>query len=301
MHPAFELDWNLIRSFVAVAQAGSLAAGARHLGVSHPTAARHIQQLEEALGFTLFSRTSAGLVPNELGDQVRQAALAMHDAALAFRSVSEQVRHDPVPRVRLGVAESLAELLPDLMFAHGSGAEAGVAVDLIVAGDLLNLLQRDADMALRHVRPEQQELLCKKVGVLRLGLYAHADYVARQGVWDGTQTGEHSFIDDLTRASLVHGAAVRGISIAEEQLVFRSDSVACRRAAVRSGWGIAALPRWMARIEQDWVELIPEQPAIEIDVWLVARPEVRHSLHLRQLFTSLGDALQSQLCAPDAH
>ncbi len=299
MHPAFDLDWNLVRSFVAVARAGSLAGGARALGITHPTIARHVQQLEEQLGFALFSRTGQGLQLNEPGAKLKDAAEHMHDSALAFQSVTDRVRDNPVGRLRLGVSEVFAELLPDVImaefFARESSACDGVALDLVVNNELLNLLRREADMALRHVQPDQQELLCKRVGALRLGLFASEAYVARHGELTRDNAAQHRFIDGLNRAYLVEGAAAQGMHLTSGQLAFRSDSVACRRAAVRSGWGVAALPLWMAGQERGWIQVFTDMEPVELPVWLVARPEVRDNRHLRQMFTGLGAALQSAL------
>ena len=299
MHPAFDLDWNLVRSFVAVARAGSLAGGARTLGITHPTIARHVQQLEEQLGFALFSRTGQGLQLNEPGSKLKAAAEHMHDSALAFQSVTDVVRDNPVGRLRLGVSEVFAELLPDVIMAqflaHEGAGCRGVALDLVVNNDLLNLLRREADMALRHVQPDQQELLCKRVGVLRLGLFASEAYVARRGALTRETVDQHQFVDGLNRAYLWEGAAERGMQLTPHQLAFRSDSVACRRAAVRSGWGIAALPLWMAEQEPGWVQVMTDVEPVELPVWLVARPEVRDNRHLREMFSGLGAALQSAL------
>ena len=77
VHPAYNLDWNLVRTFLAVANGGSLAAGAATLGMTHPTAARHVQQLEGHLGMALFSRTAKGLKLNEAGLKLERAAREM--------------------------------------------------------------------------------------------------------------------------------------------------------------------------------------------------------------------------------
>ena len=168
-------------------------------------------------------------------------------------------------------------------------------VDMVVTDDTVNLLQRDADIALRHVRPQQQELLCKRVGRLEMGLFARADYVAKQGVINADNLARHRFIDGVSRDYLVRGAAKRGLEIAEHQVVLRSDSLACQRAAVRSGWGIAVVPLWMAARETDWVSVFSEDEVIDIDVWLVARPEVRDNDRLFDVYRMLGEGLGQHL------
>lgn len=292
-HPAFDLDWNLVRTFVAVAKGGSLAAGARSLGITHPTAARHIQMLEEALGVTLFTRSGKGLILNDIGEALQEVTSNMHASAMAVKSQIELLRAAPVPSIRLGVSEILADLLPQLMIMELGNAHS--RVDMLVSNDLVNLLQREADMAVRHVRPDQQELLCKRIGELSMGAFASSAYVQERGLLSFDNVTEHRFIDGLSRDYLVRGAAQRGMQIAPEMIAFRSDSLSCQRAAVRAGWGIAVVPLWVAAQEADWVPVLDEKWVIDLDVWLVARPEVRDHPNMKKTFSRLGEALQDQL------
>ena len=122
-HPGFSFDWNLIRTFVAVAEMGSLAKGARSLGITHPTAARHVQLLEEQVGFSLFTRTSHGLALNEAGARMVENAREMHVRALEFQAESDRVRTRPIERIRVTVSEVLAELLSDVILTELDPAE----------------------------------------------------------------------------------------------------------------------------------------------------------------------------------
>ncbi|NKB97013.1 MAG: LysR family transcriptional regulator [Pseudomonadales bacterium] len=295
-HPAFNLDWNLVRTFVAVAHAGSLAAGAKHVGITHPTAARHIQTLEEKLGFNLFSRTSQGLKLNDVGKQVADAAQDMHASALAFQASTERVRAKPVDRVRIGVSEILAELLPVLLLKSADASEP-LAIDMVVSNNLLNLLNRDADFAVRHVRPEQQELVCKRVGLLAMGAYASREYASKFDAEKFSDFASHQFIEGLTRDYLTRGAAKQGLGIDDKQIMFRTDSVASQRAAISAGWGVGVLPVWMGQREEDWVSVFPDGGVIDMDVWLVARPEVRDNDTLKSAFSALGQALEDNLAS----
>ena len=156
-HPAYDLDWNLIRSFEAVASAGSLAGGARLLGIAHPTIARHIQNLEEHLGVALFSRTKQGLVLNSAGERLLRTAELMQEHALAFQNAADTLDARPVASVRITVSEMMAEILPHLALPSVLEADGAMpALEMIVTNDQLNLLDRDADIALRHARPDQR-------------------------------------------------------------------------------------------------------------------------------------------------
>ena len=295
-HPAYELDWNLVRTFVAVAHAGSLSSGAKSLGITHPTAARHIQTLEEALGCNLFSRTSQGLKLNDVGQQVAESARDMYDSALAFQASTERVRVKPIERVSVGVSELLAELIPLLMISQDDNEQRDQpSIDLLVSNNLVNLLNRDADFAVRHVRPEQQELVCKRVGVLPMGAYASPSYAESFTADTLADFSNHRFIEGLSRDYLTRGAAKQGIVIEPEQVVFRTDSVASQRAAVDAGWGVGVFPVWMGRRASEWIPIIPEERVIDMDVWLVARPEVRDNDALKSVFAHLGAALEENL------
>jgi DNA-binding transcriptional LysR family regulator len=202
-------------------------------------------------------------------------------------------------RVRISVGDVLAELLPEVMLSElKDEGEPGLSIDMLVTNDLVNLLQRDADIALRNIRPSQQELLCKKLGSLQMGVYAHRDYLAKYGMLSLKNIARHRFIDGLTRDYLRRGAAQRGLEISADQIVMRSDSVPCKRAAVRAGWGIAVFPQWMAADEPDWVCVFAAEEVIDMDVWLIARPEVRESQQLFGLFKRLSDSLAARLVSP---
>jgi DNA-binding transcriptional LysR family regulator len=236
------------------------------------------------------------LVPNDAGQRLDDAARNMHKSALAFQATSDTLRDIPQHRVRISVAEILAELLPAVMLSEiGMSAPFSLSIDMMVTNETLNLLERDADIALRHSRPEQQELICKRVGALEMGVFAHRDYVSKYGPLSRESLPRHRFIDGLNRDYLVRGAAQRGLEIDAEQILLRSDSIACQRAAVRAGWGIAAFPLWMARQEPEWLSVFAEEEGLHIEVWLVARPEIRDSLHLQNLFSRLGEGITQHL------
>lgn len=295
-HGAFDLDWNLIRSFVAVARAGSLAAGARQLGVAHPTVARHLQQLEESLGFSLFARSPRGLLLNEAGDRLFAAAAPMQDAALSLRNTVDTMGSRPPERVRITVADLLAELLPTLTStAPSQMPELGVTVDVLVTSNRLNLLEREADIALRHVRPTQQELICRRVGIIRMNAFASSGYIRTFGQMSRGASSSHRLIESIGAGGFLDVLRSQGFGVADEQVVFRSDSLACQKSAAKAGWGIGAFPEALVRPDDGLVQAMSEGTPVDIPVWLVARPEVRENVTMKALFDQIGAALEQRL------
>lgn len=294
--PAFDLDWNLVRSFVAVAQNGSLAAAARQLGLAHPTVARHVQQLEAALGLVLFDRTTHGLTLTTDGDLLARQAAAMQREALAFERLTDSVRDQPLATIRITVAEILMELIPQLLApSMGPDSEQPGSIEYIVADEQLNLLERQADLALRHVRPVQQDLICRRVGGIGMVACAHRDYLDRHGPVARDSAPGHWFIDAAAAARFQKGAATVGFHFDDAQIRFRSDSLLAQRAAMLAGWGIAALPAQMLAELPEVVPLFDGDVAVELDVWLVARPEIRNAHRMKTVFDALGDSLAGRL------
>lgn len=294
---ADSLDWNLVRTFVAVVRGGSLSAGARELGLAHPTVARHIQQLEEALGLVLFDRTRAGLQINDAGARLAAAARAMQRGALAFESVSDEVRRAPVSHVRVTAAELISDALPQMLAGALDAVQdldAEFQVELQVTNSRLNLLQRDADFAVRHGQPDQQELIARRVGSLCMNLYASRDYIAQFGPVTPENLAEQRFIDGMSEPHMSNAMASQGMTLDPRQLVFKSDSILSWRSAMLAGFGIAGLPEHVANDERACV-IDPGRDPFSIDVWLVARPEVRNNAGLKAVFDALGEQLYAFL------
>lgn len=286
------LDWNLVRTFVAVADTGSLAAGARSLGLAHPTAARHIQQLEASLGLSLFDRRPTGLVLNEAGDRLAASARAMLLSAQAFEEASLRAGGRSSGPVRITASELLADIFPGLLAAtrQSPGGEL-INVELIIANHQLNLLARDADIAIRHVRPEQQDLICRRVSGLPFGLYASDGYIEEQGVPSLENLSEHWFVDGVVAPRFARQAERLGYRIPRERFLFRSDSFIGQLNAAAAGWGIAGLPVHAATTRSGLRRVLQDAPVNELEMWLVARAELRKTPFLKHTFDALGDLL----------
>jgi len=290
-----QLDWNLLRSFVAVASQGSLSGGARELGLAHPTVARHVQQLEAQLGMTLFERTGSGLAINEAGQRLAEVAERMRQDAGTFESVTESVRTSSSGRVRVTIAELLVDLMPELLLPLRDGPAADRReIELVVSAERLNLLERQADIAVRHLRPDQADLICRRVGGVPMAAFASLDYIARHGLPDVDRLAEHWYVDGASAQRFALAVERLGHRIPDARVVFRSDSLAAQIAAARAGWGVAGLPVHAAARHPELVQVLPAAPAVTLEVWVVARPVARQWPLLRTAFQRVCDALEAQ-------
>jgi DNA-binding transcriptional LysR family regulator len=300
MAPGYQVDWNLVRTFVSVVDTGSLAGAARSLELAHPTVARHIQQLESQLGVTLFERAASGLTLNDAGARLADVALRMRQEAKTLESVGESVRSETTGRVRITIAELLADLLPELLtpLQHMAGAEARY-IELIITRERLNLLDREADVAIRHMRPEQTELVCRQLGALPMGAWASESYLERFGEPTMGSLDGHRFIDGLSTRGFTIALEQLGHKVPDSQVAFRTDSLQCQRRAAELGWGMVGLPDYLGERTPGLKKVLGEASAdVALEIWLVARPAMRQQQLLRLVYDTLADSLTDVLERP---
>lgn len=303
------LDWNLVRSFVAVADAGALSKGARQLGLAHPTIARHIQQLEEALGIRLFERTGSGLAINEAGARLAEIGRRMQTDASAFEAVAESMRTTRSGVVRITHSELMSDLVPELLapMLH-SDPDARRQFEIIVSADQLNLLEREADIAIRHVRPEQSELICRHVGAMLMRAYASRSYKERFGMPTADSLQDHWFIDGASEQPFTMAVERLGSHIPQERVAFRTDYQYAQRRAAASGLGIVALPAYVGDADPELVQVLTapsEDPdsasEVAVEVWLVSRPGAGQQRLLADVGDHFDEQLRIRFAAPLIH
>jgi len=290
--PSYQLDWNLIRTFTAVISTGSLSAASTALSLTYPTVARHISTLEEKLQLTLFDRTSAGMAPTAAGAKLAATAKTMQTQALAFETETDALRADPGGSVRITLSDFLTPIAPELLEPLKADAlNADATLEIIPSTVRLKLMQHDADIALRHIRPTTPDLICRKVGVVALGLWGKASYLADHK--DNVDRQRISYIDGVSHANLQRGAKQLGVTITEQQISYRSDCVWSQVHAARRGWGIVVLPNYLGAHypELERVDTPLEIPPLEL--WLVARKDMREKPLHRQTFAALARSVEA--------
>lgn len=294
---ATRFDWSLIRSFLAALDHGSLTAAARALRMHQPTVGRHIAELEAQLGLVLFERTGRGLLPTPHATALAQPARAMAAAAdrLALEATGE--RTETHGTVRLTASQPVAcRLLPPIL-ASMRLLLPDIQVELVSTNDVTNLLEREADIAIRMVRPEQSSLVAKRLGEVGVGAYAHPDYLARHGTpRTPADLLRHDLIDfdrveDIRRGFVAMG----GPPLPRERLVLRTDDLLAYEAAVRAAIGIGFLSHYVARGDPTLVPVLPMLTIPSLPVWLVAHREIRSSPRIRAVWDHLAGTLPALL------
>ncbi len=291
------MSWDLLRTFLAVMQHGSLSAAARELGITQPTAGRHIAQLEEQAGLPLFLRSSGGLLPTEQAKALLPHARSMGFAAsAAARTVSGQAGRVE-GTVRISASEVVGiEILPPIL----SGLQEkypDLEIELSASDAVEDLLQQEADIAVRMAEPAQDALLVRFVGTIALGFHATEAYLARHGKPDSLAAlNDHRLIGFDRQTAFLRSMAARLPDIANVHFRFRADSNLAQFAAIRAGCGIGLCQVALARRQADLQRLIPDF-TVPLPTWIAMHEDLKGSTRCHTVFQALADGLKRHILA----
>jgi DNA-binding transcriptional LysR family regulator len=296
-----EPGWELYRSFLAVTQTHSLSAAARRLSLTQPTLGRHIDALEQALGVALFTRSQLGLTATPAALDLIPHAEAMAAAAEALSRAASGQATEERGTVRVTASEIVgAEILPAILTRFRE-RHPGVVIELALTNRTEDLLRRDADIAVRMMRPTQDALVARRIGKVAIGLFAHRGYVRIHGLpKDLEDLAEHApsrhamigFDRDASSARVVGGLANR---LHRDMFAFRSDSDLAQLAALRAGIGIAGCQIGIAVRDPDLVPVLPEIIRFELEMWLAMHEDLRNSRRVRLLFDHMFGELSDHI------
>jgi DNA-binding transcriptional LysR family regulator len=290
-------DWSLIRSFLAALDQGSLLGAARLLKTSQPTLGRHITELESQLGVVLFERTGRGLVPTATALQLADSAREMESGALRLSRALSGTQLQTAGTVRITASVPVAVQLMPPILARMRLALPDIQVELVSSNQVSNLLRREADIAVRMVRPEQGTLIAKKIGRVGVGAYAHRSYLARRSpLRKLADLLQHDLIGHDTDPSILRGFQALGFAVGPEIFALRTDDFIVQWQAVRSGVGIGFIADYMARTDPDVLRVLPTALKVpDLPMWLAVHREIRTNGRIRAVYDFLAQALPQAL------
>lgn len=282
------LDWDLVRSFLAVARHGSLSAAARELGLSQPTLTREIQALESATRLNLFQRTTQGLKLTEAGQALVEAAGQMSEAADRFARQASGMSVELQGTVRVSANENVGFYLLPPALAVFRQTHPRVQVEVVISNRASNLSKREADIALRLFRPVQPDLVARRLPDLPLGFFAHRDYLARHGTPRDVADFQHHSVIGLDEATdFIEGAARLGYTFTREDFALRTDRLLTQMQLVRAGAGIGFLHLGLARRFPELVRVLEHLALPPLEFWCVCHRDVQYNSRIRALMQHL--------------
>ncbi|MDF1671366.1 MAG: LysR family transcriptional regulator [Roseovarius sp.] len=288
--PADTLVWDDLRAFLAVARAGTLSGAAGHIGLGLATVSRRIERLEATVGQPLFLRQQSGYRLTEDGAALVEWAEEMEAAAL---SLTSRLRQDATVSgtVRLATAENLATglILPEL--ARLRAEHPQLTLEIVTDIATANLHRRDADIALRMVKPERGNVSLQRLGTLGYGLYAAPDYVATQRtIADANAFDADDFIGwSDAYASLPAAQWIERVLKGRAPAITTS-SLATQFTACASGLGLAVLPHFLARPHD--LTCLASDLGIDQTIWLVTQSDLAQSRRVRAVADFLRDLVR---------
>ncbi|MEZ4473504.1 MAG: LysR family transcriptional regulator [bacterium] len=289
-----DLNWDLLRVFLAVADAGSLTRAAEELGSSQPTVGRQVAELEASIGAPLVIRSPRGVALTETGRtlaaQAARVAAGLGEALRTLRADQDALRGT----IRIAAAPPIGTFaLPPILAAlRATHPELIFEIDVdLRAADLLTA---DADVAVRMFRPEQLDLVGRLAGNIALGCFASRSYVDAHGV-------PASLDEALGRGHGIIGfdrsawgeRAYRSLDprLTRDALAVRADDASVQIAAVRAGLGILPMQRPIARLFPELVEVATALVLPPLPMWVVAHREVLAAPAVRVVFDTLASRL----------
>ena len=286
-----KLDWSLIRSFLAVAEAGSLSAAARATGISQPTLGRHIHQAEAALQVPLFTRLAQGLALTDAGQALLAPARAMRQAAADLKIAAAGRATGMTGTVRVTASRVVSSAILPPILARLRAEEPGVEIDLVPSDTTENLLLGEADLALRMYRPTQADLVAQKLADLPMGLYAARAYLDRHGRPDSPEALMRlEFIGQDRETQIIRAMAAADITVSRSFFPVRTDDPLVYQDLIRAGCGLGGLLCQIGDADPtlERIDGLVTLPALP--VWLVAAPALRQSPRLRRVWDALAAA-----------
>lgn len=281
-------DWDKLRLFHTVAEAGSFTEGARRLGMSQPALSRQISSLEDQIGAKLFHRHARGLALTHEGEQLSEAAAETHDRVERTRQTIEQSIGRATGEIRLTttisfgstwVARAIADFMP--LFPE-------INIALMLSDEDLDLARREADIAIRFAPPTQQGMVSKRLDAVRYRLCASPDYLEKNGhPGSAADLSAHRIIAFGEPAP----GPIRGVNWSLEvgntgpprSPALTVNSIYGLAQAVENGAGIAALPSYLIRSSRNMQVILPDEQGPVYRTYFVYPEELRGSIRMQVL------------------
>jgi DNA-binding transcriptional LysR family regulator len=279
-------DWEDIRHFVALAREGTLSAAARTLGVDHATVARRVAALETSTGLKLVDRRARTTTLTEDGKRIATVAAPMEEAAFALGRAAQAAKPGIDGEVSISAPPNFASSVIAPQLIRLRHLHPGIRLKLIGEKRRASLSRREADVALRLLRPLEAGLFVRKIGSFGFSLYGAPAYLEK--------TPPHAFAFIGYDASMAESPQEVWLStiIGEREVVLRTNDLETQVAAARSGLGIAALPHYLGDSDPRLQRHVVTQKPISRDVWLVVHHDLRQVPAVRAVMEFLVNCLK---------
>lgn len=283
---------DLILSFRAVMNTGSLTGAAKSLSLAQPTVRRQIEQLETQIGAALFTRATNGLTPNEMALSLLPIADTIAAQGAAFQRAASSAAQDTSGTVRVTCSRVVAayivpQILPKLRAKHPN-----LQTELVASNDTQDLLRRDADIAIRMTKPNQKALIMKRLPDVQIGLFAAQTLVdTQQAPLTDADLSHMPFITDDDEAIIVSALAGVGLPT-PHNIAMACDEETAQIAAIQAGLGTGVCQAGIAA-RLGLTRVLPDV-GFALPCFVVMHEDQRQIARVRAVFDHLCTHLPDQ-------
>ena len=286
------LDWTYIRAFLAVAETGSLTAAAKKIGQSQPTLGRHVKAAEAALGTHLFVRVASGLQLTEAGLLLLEPARDMERAYARMATLAAGHDERLSGTVRITASVVISHYLLPPIIAEIRSSEPDIEIELVPSDTTENLVFREADIAIRMFRPEQLDIVTRKLKEQPLALYAAHDLLLQRGQPKNLKDlAAIPFVGFDRSEMILRQMRKLGFQIDKHYFGVRCDQQAVFWELVRAGCGVGAMQTCIADADPKVRKLSFQPDLPSLPMWLAAHETLHKSPRVKRVWKLLIDHL----------
>lgn len=285
-------DWNQARAFLATAEEGSLSAAARALELTQPTLGRQVTALEQELGIALFERVGRSLELTPSGVELLEHVRAMRDAANRVSLTASGQSQTIEGRVCITASDIFSVYVLPPALKRLRELAPRLTIDVVATNDIRDLQRREADIAIRHVRPEQPDLIARLLKDTNAYFYASTSYLDRRGRPDTIKDlTAHDFISlgDVDR--MIGYMKEFGLPLTRENFRVSSENGVFAWKLVRQGFGIVPMSEIVGDRTTEVERLLPNMKPFAVPIWLTTHRELHSSRRIRLVYDTLADHL----------
>lgn len=286
-------DWNHARAFLVTAEEGSLSAAARALGMTQPTLGRQVSALEKTLGAKLFDRVGAGLSLTPTGLELLAHVQSMGKAANSLSLSAAGLSMALEGNVCISATETMAYFTLPKLIAKFRQQYPGIQIEIEVSNESKDLNRREADIALRAYRPQQAELIIKRLKDYEARLYATPAYLAGLTKHYGENAIDHAAFIGFSPTSDYANILNEKLAIDLANITFPIITLnhLVHWQLVKQGLGVGVMTIDIGDNEREVIPVQPEKPTLKGELWLVTHSELRTNLRIRKVFDFLAQEL----------
>ena len=292
------MDWDDIRTFLAIARARTLSGAARELGLRQSTMSRRLEALEQRAGARLLQKTPRGYDLTALGETVLANAERMEMEAIAVDRVVQGRDVALSGVIRVTTVDTIANWLLPPAIAAMQARYPAISVEVLPETRALSLSRREADLAIRMVRFEGNELVSRRIAVLGHALYASPAYLAAHDLpLDSGGIGEngHAIVTVLEDQTHMPEARWLAERVPHARIALRSNSREVQLCAARAGLGVVCLSRYQADREPGLTRIAAAGRGPQREVWLGVHADLRRMPRIRAMIEALDGEVSAQM------